>query len=172
MASPKFHNSIRKYHRWIGFFLAGIMSVYAISGTLLIFRTTDFLKFEQTSVRQIETNLNANSLGEQLRIRGFRVIEEDDQTIRFANGEYNKQTGEARVTSKEYPIVLDKLVKLHKATTNSPIYYVNIAFGACLLFFSISAFLMFLPRAAPYKNGLKIAGAGIVFMLCVVFFAS
>ena len=48
MASPKLHMAFRKYHRWLGFFLAGIMAVYAISGILLIFRPTDFLKFEQT----------------------------------------------------------------------------------------------------------------------------
>ncbi len=28
MASAKFHNSFRQYHRWLGFFLAGIMAVY------------------------------------------------------------------------------------------------------------------------------------------------
>lgn len=33
---------MRVYHRYLGFFLAGIMAVYAISGVVLIFRDTDF----------------------------------------------------------------------------------------------------------------------------------
>ena len=93
MASPKFHNTFRQYHRWIGFFLAGIMAVYALSGVLLIFRTTDFLKFEQTSHRQLEAGLNGKELGEQLRMRGFKVEQETDGKIVFPQGEYNKQTG-------------------------------------------------------------------------------
>jgi hypothetical protein len=35
---------MRELHRYLGFFLVGIMSVYAISGVVLIFRDTDFLK--------------------------------------------------------------------------------------------------------------------------------
>ena len=30
------NNTMRVYHRYLGFFLAGIMSVYAISGIVLI----------------------------------------------------------------------------------------------------------------------------------------
>lgn len=91
MPSPKFHNSFRQYHRWIGFFLAGIMAVYAISGVLLIFRTTDFLKYESTHERQLEVGLSGKGLGEQLRMKGFAVVEETADTIRFRQGEYNKQ---------------------------------------------------------------------------------
>ncbi len=172
MASPKFHNTFRQYHRWIGFFLAGIMAVYALSGVLLIFRSTDFLKFEYTSHRQLEAGLNGKGLGEQLRIRGFSVEQETDGKIVFPQGEYNKQTGEARVTNKDYPFPLNKMVKLHKATTNSPLFFMNIAFGVALLFFVVSAFLMFIPRALPFKNGLKIAGIGFVFAVLMVLFSS
>ena len=40
--------TMRVLHRYLGFFLAGIMAVYALSGIVLIFRDTDFLKSEQT----------------------------------------------------------------------------------------------------------------------------
>lgn len=172
MASPKFHNTFRQYHRWIGFFLAGIMAVYALSGVLLIFRTTDFLKFESTSQRQLETGLSGEGLGQQLRLKGFRVVEENQQQVLFPQGEYNKQSGEAKVTVKDYPFPLNKMVKLHKATTNSPLFFVNIAFGIALLFFVVSAFLMFMPKALPFKNGLKIAGIGFIFMVLMVLFGS
>ena len=106
MPSPKFHNSFRQYHRWIGFFLAGIMAVYAISGVLLIFRTTDFLKYESTHERQLEVGLSGKGLGEQLRMKGFAVVEETADTIRFRQGEYNKQSGEVVYTQKDYPAPL------------------------------------------------------------------
>jgi len=41
------HNSMRIYHRYLGFFLAGIMAIYALSGIVLIFRDTNFLKQER-----------------------------------------------------------------------------------------------------------------------------
>jgi len=46
--------SMRITHHYLGFFLVGIMSIYALSGTLMIFRTTDLLKKERT----IEKNWN------------------------------------------------------------------------------------------------------------------
>ena len=37
---------MRILHRYVGFFLAGIMSVYALSGIVLIFRDGDTFKSE------------------------------------------------------------------------------------------------------------------------------
>ena len=70
------------------------------------------------------------------------------------------------------PKPLAKLVKLHKATTNSPLFFLNISFGLALLFFVISAFLMFMPKLPFFKNGVKISLAGALFALLVVIFAS
>ena len=42
--------TMRLLHRYIGYFMAGIMAVYAISGVLLIYRDTDFLKKEKISL--------------------------------------------------------------------------------------------------------------------------
>ena len=53
------HNSMRVYHRYLGFFLAGIMAVYAISGVVMIFRDTDFLKRE----KQIEKETGTGTEG-------------------------------------------------------------------------------------------------------------
>lgn len=172
MPSAKFHNSFRKYHRWLGFFLAGIMAVYAISGVLLIFRKTDFLKFEYSTQQTLSSGLNAEQLGEQLRIRQLSVKNETPSSIVFEQGDYNKQSGVAQVSKKDYPIVLAKLVSLHKATTSSPLFYLNIFFGLSLLFFVVSAFVMFLPKALTHNKSLKIAGAGFIFALLVVIFAS
>ncbi|MEP0354564.1 hypothetical protein [Paraglaciecola sp.] len=172
MASSKLHLSFRKYHRWLGFFLAGIMGVYAVSGILLIFRPTDILKYDQVQVKQLEPGLNSKELLLALRTKGSKVVSETDSIITLNVGEYEKSSGTATVTRKEYPIVLSKMVKLHKATHNSPLFWLNISFGLGLLFFVISAFLMFLPKLPIYKNGLKIAGVGALVTVIVVIFGS
>jgi hypothetical protein len=59
----------RIIHRYLGFFLAGIMAMYSISGTVLIFRNTDFLKNEVQNEKQLESNLEIKKIGEELRIR-------------------------------------------------------------------------------------------------------
>tara|TARA_A200000113_G_scaffold225134_1_gene244990 strand:- start:1890 stop:2408 length:519 start_codon:yes stop_codon:yes gene_type:complete len=172
MASPKFHMAFRKYHRWLGFFLAGIMGVYALSGILLIFRPTDILKYEQTETRQFEANLSGADLLPLLKIRGSKVTDENADIIVLNVGQYDKDSGEATITKKDYPLVLAKMVKLHKATNNSPLFWLNISFGLGLLFFVISAFLMFIPKLPMYKNGLKIAGIGAVVTILTVVFGS
>lgn len=172
MASAKLHMSFRKYHRWLGFFLAGIISIYALSGILLIFRKTDFLKFEQTQTHQLEANLTVKQVASKFKIRDLSIIKETDEEILLNVGKYNKLDGVATITQKDYPIVLSKMVKLHKATTNSPLYWLNISFGVGLLFFVISAFLMFAPKFPMFKNGLKIAGIGALVAVLVVIFGS
>lgn len=172
MASPKTHHTFRQLHRWLGFFLAGIMAVYASSGILLIFRSTDVLKYEQTEQRQLATNLTTATLGSELRLRNFSVSSEEKGIIYFAQGNYDINSGLATIKNKDYPIVVKQLVSLHKAKTDSPLYWLNISFGLSLLFFVISAFLMFLPKSSLFKNGIKIAGAGFVFAILVVIFGS
>lgn len=164
--------AFRKYHRWLGFFLSGIMAIYALSGVLLIFRPTDFLKYEQVQTRQLSANLSAEDVSSAIKVRSLKVIAEDNDTITLNIGEYDKPSGTATLTRKDYPIVLAKMVKLHKATSNSPLFYLNIAFGVSLLFFVVSAFLMFMPKLPMYKNGLKIAGIGAAVAVLTVIFGS
>jgi hypothetical protein len=172
MASPKFHNTFRKLHRWLGLFLAGIMAVYSVSGILLIFRTTDFMQFQYTEERQLAQNLDATALDATLKLRDFKLLSDTTEKITFNHGDYDKSTGLATVSKRDYPAPLAKLVKLHKADTNSPLFFLNISFGLGLLFFVISAFLLMMPRSLPFKSGIKIAGAGFIFALLVVVFSS
>ena len=160
---------MRVLHRYLGFFLAGIMTMYALSGTVLIFRNTDFLKKEKVIERQLEAKLPASALGEQLKIRGFKVIEEDGQIIEFNDGTYDKNTGLATLTTKSLPFILDKMTKIHKATTDSPLYFLNIFFGFSLLFFVVSAFFMFSIKSASFKKGLYYAAGGIILFIIMLF---
>ena len=63
---------MRVIHRYLGFFLAGIMAVYALSGSLMIFRQTNFLKSEVVQERQLEPDLTGGELGPLLRM-GVKV---------------------------------------------------------------------------------------------------
>ncbi|WP_321345395.1 hypothetical protein [uncultured Draconibacterium sp.] len=165
----KISKTFRVYHRYLGFFLAGIMTIYALSGTIMIFRTTDFLKQDKITEREIGANVPAEELGGKLFIRNLQVLEEDANTITFQQGSYDKTTGVATYTVKELPFVLKKLESLHKATTNSPLYFLNIFFGLSLLFFSVSAFFMYTKTNKVLRKGVYVAIAGLVFAAIIVF---
>ncbi|MFV0592646.1 MAG: hypothetical protein ACK5M7_14765 [Draconibacterium sp.] len=135
----------------------------------MIFRTTNFLKVEKDITKKLEPNLPANELGKALFIRNFKLTNETPDEIRFAQGTYNKNTGVVQYSVQELPLVLQKLERLHKATTNSRLFYLNIFFGVSLLFFSLSAFFMYVKSSAVLKKGIMVAIGGLIFALLMVF---
>ena len=159
---------MRVIHRYLGFFLAGIMAVYALSGIIMIFRETDFLKTETIETIQLETNLTGGELSPKLRM-GVKVDRTEGDLLYFKDGSYNKATGVATVKKLKLPIVLEKMERLHKATTNNPLYYLNIFFGTSLLFFVISAFWMYSPKMKVFKKGMYFAIVGSVLTLLMLF---
>lgn len=160
---------MRSLHRDLGYFLTGIMAMYAISGTILIFRKTDFMKMDVVIEKTIEPNLNIETLGEAIKKKGLKAEESDGRWI-YEGGAYNPSTGDVSYTVKEYPYVLDKMTHLHKATTNDPLFYFNIFFGFALLFFVVSAFWMYTPKMPVFRKGLyfALAGAGLLLILLFV----
>ena len=106
------HYYMRVIHRYLGYFLAGIMAVYAISGIVLIYRETDFLKREQRIEKKIDPDTHVGNLGKALRIKNLKVT---------------------------------------KASTNQPLYWLNTFFGLSLLFFVISSFWMFKPKTKNFR---------------------
>ena len=160
--------TFRVLHRYLGFFLAGIMMIYAVSGITLIFRNTDAFKQAVQKERPLEAGLTEETLGRALRIRDLKVTSNDGTNIVFEQGTYNVETGVAKFTAKELPGWLDKLTHLHKATTNDPFFYFNIFFGVSLLFFAVSAFFMFVPKSANFKKGLWFTLGGIVLAIIML----
>ena len=77
------HNNMRIWHRYLGFFLAGIMAVYALSGIALIFRDTDFLKQKKTITKQLAPNLSAEELGKAIKIRDLKVASVQGEFLQF-----------------------------------------------------------------------------------------
>ncbi len=161
--------TMRILHRYIGFFLAGIMAVYAISGVVLIFRETSFLKKEKQIEKTIVPNADPAELGKLLGIKNLKISRTEGDIIYFENGSYSIATGKSSFTVKELPFILSKLTKLHKANTKQPLYWLNIFFGVSLLFFVVSSFWMFRPTTAIFKKGIYFAIAGVVLVLVLLY---
>lgn len=165
----KLNVTMRVYHRYLGFFLVGIMAMYAISGIIMIFRETEFLKSEKVVERTLPPDFRLEDLGRVVRMREFKIDKEENGVIFFKNGTFDKNTNTVKFTAKELPFVLDKMTHLHKATTKDPLFFLNIFFGLSLLFFVISSFYMFMPSSDIFKKGLYFAIGGAILTLILIF---
>ncbi len=162
------HNRMRIYHRYLGFFLAGIMAVYALSGIILIFRDTNFLKQTKQVQQQLQPGLSADALGKAIRIRDLKIESVNGAIQNFKTGTYNTATGAVNYTTTQLPKMVEKLTHLHKATTKDPLFYLNIFFGASLLFFVLSSFWMFMPQTSIFKKGLYFTLAGVALVVVML----
>ncbi|MBT33281.1 MAG: hypothetical protein CMO01_26770 [Thalassobius sp.] len=163
------YKQMRIYHRYLGFFLAGIMAVYAISGIVMIFRDTTLFMKDTTVTQVLPENTTLENLGQALRIRRFSVEKVEGNVAYFKEGTYDTSTRTAVYTKSELPFVLEKITSMHKATSSRPLFFLNIFFGLSLLFFVISAFWMFMPSTSVFKKGLYFSLAGLVLALIVIF---
>ena len=165
----KTEQTFRVIHRYLGFFLAGIMIVYAISGIVLTFRNTDYLKKEIKIERALKSNIAADDLGGALGKGRFQVDKEEGDLIHFQGGTYNKKTGLASYTEKKLPILLESMNDIHKMHSGHPLFWLGIFFGISLIFFAVSAFWMFRPTTSVFKKGLYFTFAGIILTLLLLF---
>ncbi|WP_415328869.1 hypothetical protein [Chryseobacterium sp. MMS23-Vi53] len=161
---------MRITHRYLGYFLAGIMAVYSLSGILLIYRDTDFLKKEKKYDKVIEKNLDEKALGKELKIKGFEFEKTEGTILKFKQGTYNAVTGEAKYSKKELPFLLDKMTKLHKSQSKDTLSPLNAFFGISLFFFVISSFWMFNPKTKAFKRGIIFTIAGLIVSIILLFF--
>jgi len=164
----KMQSTMRVYHRYLGYFLAGIMAMYAISGITLIFRDTDFLKQEKQIEKQLKPGIKSEELGKEFKKKDLKIEKEEGDIISFKEGTYNKLTGIAKYSSRELPYYMQKLTKLHKASTKEPLFFLNVFFAISLLFFVVSSFWMFLPKTTIFKKGLYFTLAGIILTIILL----
>ncbi len=160
---------MRILHRYIGFFLAGIMAVYSLSGIVLIFRDTNFLKKEKLVEKTVMPNVKADELGKIIKMRDLKFDRSEGDVQYFKQGSYNSTTGFVSYTTSELPRILTKLTQLHKASTKQPLFFLNIFFGVSLFFFVISSFWMFKPETKIFKKGMYFTIAGIALTLILLF---
>jgi hypothetical protein len=161
---------MRITHRYLGYFLAGIMAIYALSGVLLVYRDTDFLKKEKQYDKTVAAHLSEKELGKELKIKGLEVEKTEGNILHFKKGTYDSTTGKAKYSKMELPFLLDKMVKLHKSQSKETLSPLNTFFGISLFFFVISSFWMFNPKSKAFKRGIKFTIAGLiisVILLCI-----
>ena len=144
-------NKMRVYHRYLGFFLAGIMFMYALSGITLTFRDKAYFKKEVVVEKTIEKDLEMPPM-----IRGAKNIE------------YNKETGDLKYIQMKPPKILGLIEGMHKATSSTPLYFLNVFFGVALLFFVFSAYWMFLPQTDIFKKAIYFTLGGIALSLLMI----
>ncbi|WP_336624376.1 PepSY-associated TM helix domain-containing protein [Draconibacterium sp. IB214405] len=153
---------MRSLHRDIGFLMIGMTLIYAVSGIILVYRDTDFLKSEKTITRQLEPNLEPEQLGMQLHQRFFKVEKTEGEIVYFGNGTYNKTTGEAVYSSVSLPSFLNKINGLHKASSQSKTHWFTTIFGVLMLFLAVSSFWMFKAKTKNFKRGMVISVLGLL----------
>jgi len=71
-------------------------------------------------------------------------------------------------TQMQPPKILGALEKMHKATSSTPLYFLNVFFGISLLFFVFSAYWMFLPQTDVFKKAIYYTVAGIVLTFIMI----
>ena len=81
------------------------------------------------------SDFKIEELGKVVRMREFKIDKEENGVVYFKNGTYDKNSNIVKFTTSEPPFILDKMTKLHKASTNEPLFFLNIFFGLSLLFF-------------------------------------
>ena len=161
--------TMRSLHRDIGFFVIGITIIYGLSGIVLLYRDTDFLKSEKLVERTLEPNMKVSDLGMALHMREVQVVKEEGDLVYFQNGNYNKATGEIQYRAKELPAFLNKFNQLHKTSSRNIMHYVSVIYALLLLFLAVSSFWMFKSKTSMFKRGLYLTGAGIVLTILIFY---
>lgn len=154
--------TMRSLHRDIGFFVIGLTIIYTLSGILLIYRDSDFLKHEVNTEREIKPNLSESDLGMVLHARDFKVLKSEGDILYFQNGKYNKSTGLVQYKEKVLPSVFSSSIKLHKISSKSATRWISIIYGLLLLFLAISSFWMFKSKTKLFRRGIYVTVAGLV----------
>ena len=160
---------IRSLHRDIGYFVVGLTLIYVLSGIVLVYRDTDFLKIKTEVSKQLDPGLDEATLGQKLKMRRFKVISSEGNIMQFENGTYNRSNGEVHYTEKKLPVIFEKLNDLHKSSSKNAGSVLNVIYAILLGFLAISSFWMFGKKSKLFLRGIILSTAGIIFALVMVF---
>ncbi|MDD4602869.1 MAG: hypothetical protein PHF97_03575 [Bacteroidales bacterium] len=159
---------MRSLHRDIGFFVIGLTIIYSISGIVLIYRDTDFLKHEKLVEKQLSPNIKESDLGMVLHLRNLEISKTEGDVVYFQNGTYNSKTGIVKYTSQELPSLLNRFIALHFSSSRNLVHWFSVTFGILLLFLAISSFWMFKPQTKLFHRGIYLASAGIICSIIIL----
>lgn len=160
-------HTMRILHRDIGFLMIGLTLAFSLSGILLVYRSTGFMKSEIQVTRTLDPALSINDVGRALHLRKLTVGDDDGRRIAFSSepmardGSYDRATGEVRYSAQQLPTFLEKLNALHKTGSGSALHWFSLLYGVLLTFLAVSSLWMFKPSTRPFRRGLLFSAAGL-----------
>lgn len=163
---------VRCLHRDIGFLVLGLTIAYAVSGVVLVYRETDFLKSEETVEKQLPQNLEPQEVARMLHARRFEQTGDEGGVLRFRDGSaitdgaYDRATGSISYVGKQYPAFIEKMVHLHKLGSAKALHVVSVVYGVLLLFLALSSLFMYGKGSGGFRRAM--AGSAIGLALAVV----
>ena len=169
IAKRPFSYYMRALHRDVGFFVVGLVFVYAVSGIVLLYRDAGFLMQDVQIEKKLPADLDSNGLAKALHLRGFKVSKIEGDVMYFREGTYNKATGIAEYSTRRLPSFLQKLVDLHKTMSGKVNHWFALVFGILLCFLAVSSFWMYQKNSSVFRRGICITAAGIVITVIVLF---
>ena len=174
----------RNLHRDLGYFYIGLIISFALSGILMNHRDQFHAEKYNVETKNIEVKLpNKEAITEDFSkniIKQFDVadtyrkhkIKGETLRISFKNTdvEVDINTGKGELTTYNKTPIISQMMKLHKSTSNWWIYYGDI-FGLSLITIAITGAIMIPAGKFSFKNrGWKLALAGVIIPLIVLFF--
>lgn len=149
--------------------MAGIMMVYSVSGILLIYRDSDFLKKENIIQKNIENNLSEKELEKEIKIKNLEILKIQNGVLLFKGGYYNTKTGAVKFSKKELPSIFKKMTNLHKSQSKDRLSLLNVFFGIALFFFVVSSFWMFNVRSKAFRRGMVYTSLGLILSIILIY---
>lgn len=166
-----FRYYMRSLHRDLGYFVVGLVVIYSLSGIILIYRDTGFMKHDVLIEKKLEPALSGLQLNDALRLKGFSVKTETDRQILFNTGCYDKQTGQVSYTVQEVDFPFNRFISLHKVVSSKSVHWLMVIFGVILFFLAVSSFWMFKPGSRFFRRGIWLAiigAAGTIILMLFV----
>jgi hypothetical protein len=167
-SSSKMRKTMRDLHNNIGFFIVGLVVIYALSGIVQTYRDTSFLKHEVKNEKTIEPNLDADKLGKAIKQKELKVDKTENGIMYFKDGNYNPQTGEVKYVTMEWYSWVKQVTELHKQNSKGIIHYFTITFAVALFFMCVSAFWMFKPGTKAFSSGVILTVLGVVASIVLI----
>jgi hypothetical protein len=165
---------IRCLHRDIGFIMLGLTLAYALSGVVLVYRETGFMKSAQHVEKELPSMLTPEELGQALHLRRFEVSGADGDVVFFrdgmgvSGGRYDRITGDVSYEAMQYPGWVDRLVHIHKLGSGKAMHVVSVAYGVLLSFLALSALFMYGGRSKGFRRGMTLSGVGLLLAVGVL----
>lgn len=176
----------RIIHRDLGYFYVGLIISFAVSGIMMNHRNQwhpekyviEKSSFQITPLNESQINdslvqelVKANGINDKFRRQSVKKgelrisLEKTDIDI-------DLKTGNAEVTSFINTPVISQLMRLHKNTSDWWIYYGDI-FGISLIVIALTGTTLLAKSKNSFRRrGWKLALAGVVFPLLVLFLLS